>query len=186
MPNSPPSVAVGSVSFHRLTALFEYVNELIVAYSLVIPSDGPPVDMTSTMVYLASLLRPLVQDFKEDEDRPQSDQELRRQDDERLRTQIFEVMGHRGATLREVASGVTRERVGTATSAGEIMGVSSSGSFPAPGEAVGLTRSGVRCTVDSHRAEVGSRGFRSLKQSVRQFSGKSAEDFHYGKSSSRC
>ena len=85
-------------------------------------------------------------------------------------------MDRRDATLREDAFGVTGEQVGTATSAGEVRGVSSSGSLPALGEAVGLPRSGASSSVDSHRAEVGSREFGSLKQSVPQFSMKS-EDF---------
>ena len=90
--------------------------------------------------------------------------------------QIFEEMDRRTAAASEVASGVTGERVGTATRAGEVRGVSSSGSLPALGEAVGLPRRGVSSSVDSHRAEVGSREFGSLKQSVPKFSRK-FEDF---------
>ena len=73
----------------------------------------------------------------------------------------------------EVASGVAGERVGTATSSvGEVRGVSSSGSLPALGEAIGLPRSGASSSVDSYRAEVGSREFGSLKQSVPNFNEK--------------
>ena len=85
-------------------------------------------------------------------------------------------MDRRTAAASEVASGVTGERVGTATRAGEVRGVSSSGSLPALGEAVGLPRSVASSSVDSHRAEVGSREFGSLKQSVPKFSRK-FEDF---------
>ena len=42
--------------------------------------------------------------------------------------------------------------------------------------AIGLPRSGASSSVETHRAEVGSREFGSLKQSVPKFSGKS-EDF---------
>ena len=59
-------------------------------------------------------------------------------------------MDRRDAALREVAAG-TGERVGTATSAGEVRGVSYSGCLPALGEAVGLPRSGASSSVDSHR-----------------------------------
>ena len=96
------------------------------------------------------LLRQLAQDRNEEQDRRESDRELRRQDDERLRRQIFENMDRRTAAASEVASGVTGERVGTATSAGEVRGVSSSGSSPALGEAVGLPRSGVSSSVNNH------------------------------------
>ena len=123
---------------------------------------------------LARLKRQLAQDRKEDEHRRLSDRELRRQDDERLRTQILEKMDRRDAALCEVASGDTGERVGTATSAGEVRGVSSSRSLPALGEAVHLLRSSASSSVDSYRAEVGSHEFGSLKQSVA--SGK-LEDF---------
>ena len=135
-------------------------------------SSGSPVDGTSVMDDLTSLLRQLAEDRKEEQDRRESDRELRRQDDERLRTQIFVEMDRRTAADIEVASGVTGERVGTATSAGEVRGVSSSGSLPALGEAVDLPRSGASSSIDSHRAEVGSREFGSLKQSVPKFSGK--------------
>ena len=67
---------------------------------------------------LTSLLRQLAEDRKGEQDRRESDRELRRQD-ERLRTQMFEEMDRRTAAASEVASGVTGERVGTATSAGE-------------------------------------------------------------------
>ena len=141
-------MAVESVSIHRISALFEHVNVLIVrAINLIMPSSGPPVDGTSTMDDLASLLRQVAQDRKEDEDRRKSDRELRCQDDERLRTQIFEEMDHRGAAFREVASGVTGELVGIATGTGEVRGVSSSGSLPALGQAVGLPRSGASSSV---------------------------------------
>ena len=82
-------------------------------------------------------------------------------------------MDRRTAAAIEVASGVAGERVGTATSSvGEVRGVSSSGSLPALGEAIGLPRSGASSSVDSYRAEVGSREFGSLEQSVPKFSGK--------------
>ena len=81
-------------------------------------------------------------------------------------------MDRRTAAASEVASGVTGERVGTAASAEVLRGVGSSGSLPALGEAVGLPRSGASSSVDSHRAEDGSREFWSLKQSVPKFSGK--------------
>ena len=68
---------------------------------------------------LTSLLRQLAEDRKGEQDRRESDRELRRQD-ERLRTQIFEEMDRRTAAASEVASGVTGELVGTATSAGEV------------------------------------------------------------------
>ena len=41
----------------------------------------------------------------------------------------FEEMVRRTAAVGEVASGVTGERVGTTTSAGEVRGISSSGIF---------------------------------------------------------
>ena len=84
-------------------------------------------------------------------------------------------MDRRTAVVSEVASGVTGERVGTATSAEEVRGVSSSGSSPGLGAAIGLPRSGASSGVDSHRAEVGSREFGSLKQSDPKFSGKSED-----------
>ena len=124
---------------------------------------------------LTSLLRQLAEDRKE-QDRRESDRELPRPDDERLRTQLFEEMDRRTVAASEFVSGVTGERVGTATSAGKVRGVSSRGSLPAPGEAVGLPRSGVSSSVDSHRVEVSSREFGSLEQSVPKFSGK-LEDF---------
>ena len=143
VPSSQPSVAVGNVSIHRISALFEHVNVLIVwVSSLTTPSSGLPVDGTSAMDDPASLLRQRAQDRKEDEDRRKSDRELRCHDDERLRTQIFEEMDHRGAAFREVASGVTGELVGIATGTGEVRGVSSSGSLPALDEVVGLPSSG--------------------------------------------
>ena len=112
---------------------------------------------------LTSLLRQLAEDSKEEQDQRESNRELRRQDDERLRTQIFEEMDRRTAAVGEAASGVIDERVGTATSAREVRGVSSSGSWPDLVGAVGLPRSGASTSVDSHRAEVGSREFGSLK-----------------------
>ena len=130
-------------------------------------------DGTSVMDDLTSLLRQLAEDRKDEQDRRESDRELRCQDNERLGTQIFE-MDRRTATASEVASGVTGERVGTATSAGEVRGVSSSRSLPALGEAAHLLRSSASSSVDSYRAEVGSHEFGSLKQSVA--SGK-LEDF---------
>ena len=121
--------------------------------------SGPPVDGSSEMDDLTSLLRQLAADRTEDQDRRETDRELRRQDDERLKTQIFEEMDRKTAAVSEVASGVTGERVGTATSSGEVRGVSSSGSLPGLGAAIGLARSGAISGVDSHRAEVGSREF---------------------------
>ena len=137
--------------------------------------SGPPVDGSSEMDDLTSLLRQLTADGREDQDRRETDRELRGQDDERLKTQIFEDMDRRTAAVSEVASDVTGERVGTATSAGEVRGVSSSGSLPGLGAAIGLPRSGASSSVYSHRAEVGSREFGSLKQSVPKFSGKSED-----------
>ena len=181
MPRSQPSVAVGSVSVHRISALFEHVNVLIVrASSLTMPSSRPPVDGTPEMDDLASLLRQLSQDRKEDEGRRKRDRELRRQDDERLSTQIFEMMDRRDVALREVAPGCTNERVGTVISPGEVRGVSSSGSLPALGEAVSLPRTGASSSVDSHRAKVGTREFGSLKQSV-----PSGNISHSGRNTSR-
>ena len=138
--------------------------------------SGTPVDGSYERDDLASLLRQLAADRREEQDRRETDRELRRQDDERLKTEIFEEMDRRTAAVSEVASGVTSERVATATSAGEVNGVSSSGSLPGLGAATGLPRSGAISSVDSHRTEVGSREFGSLKQSVPKFSGKS-EDF---------
>ena len=69
-----------------------------------------------------------MQDRKEEQDRRKSDRELRRQDAERLKTQIFQNMDPRTAAASEVESGDTGERVGTTTSAGKVRGVSSSGS----------------------------------------------------------
>ena len=89
--------------------------------------------------------------------------------------QIFEEIDRRDAALREVASGVTSERVGIASSAGEVRGVSSSGSLPVLREAVGLPRSDASSSVDSNRAEVGYHKVGSLKQSVPKFSAKSEE-----------
>ena len=97
------------------------------------------------------MLRQLAEDRREEQDRRESNRERRRQDDERLRTQIVEEMDRRTAAATEVASDVTGERVGTATSAGEVRGVSYSGCLPALGEAVGLPRSGASSSVDSHR-----------------------------------
>ena len=134
-----------------------------------------PVDGTCAMDDLTGLLRQLAQDRKEEQDRREGDRELQRQDDERLRTQIFEEMDRRDAAVRKVASGFPGERVGTAASAGEVRGVSSSGSL-ALGEVLGLLRSGASCSVDSHRAEVGSRECGSLKHSVPKFRWK-LEDF---------
>ena len=128
-------------------------------------------DGTSVMDDLTSLLRQLAWDRKEGQDQRESEQERRRQDDERLRTQILEV-DRRTAAASEVAFCVTGERIGTATSAGEVRGDGSSVSLLALGEAEGLTRSGASSSVDSHRAEVGSREFGSLKQSVPKVSGK--------------
>ena len=64
----------------------------------------------------------------------------------------------------------------TTPAAGGVRGVSSSGSLPGLRAAIGLPRSGASSSVESHRAEVGSREFGSLKQSVPKFSGKS-QDF---------
>ena len=73
-------------------------------------------------------------------------------------------MDRRDAAGLEVASGVTGERVGTATSAGEARGVRPSGTLPALGEAAGLPRSGASNSVDSYRVEVRSRELENLKQ----------------------
>ena len=105
------------------------------------PSSGPPVDRTAAMDDLTSLLIHLAKDRKEDQDQRESDRELRRQDDERLRTQMFKV-DRRDAPVREIASGITGEWVETAASTGGVRGFSPNGSFPARGEAVGLHRSG--------------------------------------------
>ena len=78
-------------------------------------------------------------------------------------------MDRRTAAAIEVASGVTGERVGTATTAGEVRGVSSSGSLPALGEAVGVPKSSTSNRVCSHRGELGSREFGSLNQTVLKF-----------------
>ena len=169
-------MAVGSLSIHRISALIEHVNGLIVRASSLIMSSGPPVDGSFEVDDLTSLLRQLAADRREDQDRRETDRELRRQDDKRLKTQICEDMDRITAAVSEVASGVTGERVGTATIAGEVRGVSSSGSLPGLGAAIGLPRSCASSSVDSHEAEVGSREFGSLKQSVPKFSGKS-EDF---------
>ena len=82
--------------------------------------SGSPVDGTSVIDDLTSLLRQLAEDRKEEQDRRESDREQRRVDDKRLKTQIFEEMDRRSAAASEVASGVTGERIGTATSAGEV------------------------------------------------------------------
>ena len=147
-------MAVGSISIHRILALFEHVNVHIVRTSSLIMPSGPPVDGTSVVDDLTNLLWQLAKDRKEKQDRRGNDKELRRQDGERLRTQIFEMIDRRAAAASEVAPGVTGERVRTATSAGEARGVSSSRSLPALGEAVDLLWSGASSSVDSHRAEV--------------------------------
>ena len=85
---------------------------------------------------------------------------------------MFEEIDRRYTSVRELAPGDICERVGTATSAGEVRGVSSSGSIPALREVVGLPESGASISVDSHRAKVGSCEFGSLKHSVPKFSGK--------------
>ena len=85
-------------------------------------------------------------------------------------------MDRRYTSVREPASDGTGEPVGTATSAGEVRGVSSSGSISALGEVVGLPGSGTSISIDSFRAEFVSREYGSLKQSVPTFSGK-LEDF---------
>ena len=77
--------------------------------------SGPPVDGLSEMDDLTNLLRQLAADGRADQDRREIDQELRRQDDDRLKTQILEEMDRRTAAVSEVASGDTGERVGTAT-----------------------------------------------------------------------
>ena len=74
--------------------------------------SGTPVDGSSEMDDLTSLSRQLAADRREDQDLRETDRELRRQDDERLKTQIFEEMDRRTAAVSEVASGVTGERVG--------------------------------------------------------------------------
>ena len=89
-------MAVGSISIHHISALFEHVNgqHTVLASTLIMPS-GPPMDGTSVMDDLTSLLRQLAEDRKEEQDRRESDRELRRQDYERLRTQVFEEMDRR-------------------------------------------------------------------------------------------
>ena len=105
----------------------------------------PPVDASSEMDNLmTSIWRQVAAERREDQDRRETDQELRRQDDERLKTQIFEEMDRRTAAASEGASGVTGEWVGTATSAAEVRGVSSSGVSPGLGAEIGLPWSGVR------------------------------------------
>ena len=121
---------------------------------------------------LTSLLKQLVQDWTKNQERREGDRELRRKDDEQVRTQLIEEMDRRDAVVYEVASGATAELVGTATSASDVRGFSFNGSLPALGEAVGLPRSGANSSVYNHRAVVRSREFGSLKQSVPKFSGK--------------
>ena len=64
-PSSQPSVGVGSISIHRISALFDHINELIVRASSLIMRGGSPVDGTSVMDDLTSLLRQLAEDRKE-------------------------------------------------------------------------------------------------------------------------
>lgn len=71
-----------------------------------------------------SLLRQLAEERREGQGRRESDQELRHQDDERLKTTFLEEMNRRDAAVREVASGVVGQRVEAATSAGEAKGES--------------------------------------------------------------
>ena len=78
------STRVGSLSIHRISALIEHVNGLIVRASGLIMPSGPLVDGSSEMDDLTSLLRQLAADRKEDQDRRETDRELRRQGDERL------------------------------------------------------------------------------------------------------
>ena len=59
-------------------------------------------------------------------------------------------MDRRTAAVSEVASDVTGDRVGTATSAGDVREVSSSGNLPGLGAAIGLPRSCASSSVDSH------------------------------------
>ena len=72
-------------------------------------------------------------------------------------------MDRRDAAVREVAAGVTGERVGTATSVGEMRGLSAPvgvGQFLVRQKACpGVFASS---SVDIHGAEVGSRDFGSL------------------------
>ena len=65
VPSSQPSVGVGSISIHRISALFDHINELIVRASSLIMRGGSPVDGTSVMDDLTSLLRQLAEDRKE-------------------------------------------------------------------------------------------------------------------------
>ena len=60
-------------------------------------SSGSPVDGTSVMGDLTGLLRQLAGDRQEKQDRRESDRELRRHDNARLRTQIFEEIDRRTA-----------------------------------------------------------------------------------------
>ena len=85
--------------------------------------SGPQVDGTSVMDDLTSLLRQLVEDEREEQDRRDRDRELGCQDDERWRAQTFEGMDGRTAAASEVAFRVTGERVGTVTSAGGVRGI---------------------------------------------------------------
>ena len=63
--------------------------------------SGTPVDGSSEMVDLTSLLRLLAADRREDQDRRETNRELRCQHGERLKTQIFEEMDRRTAAVRE-------------------------------------------------------------------------------------
>ena len=100
---------------------------------------------------LTSLLKQLVQDWTKNQERREGDRELRRKDDEQVRTQLIEEMDRRDAVVYEVASGATAELVGTATSASDVRGFSFNGSLPALGEAVGLPRSCLLYTSPSPR-----------------------------------
>ena len=97
--------AYPSIAYQR----YLHVNGRIAGVSSLIMPSGPPVNGTSVMDDLTSLLR-LLEDKTEEQEGRESDRELRRQDDERLRTQIFEEMERRTASAGEVASGVAGER----------------------------------------------------------------------------
>ena len=61
---------------HRISALIEHVNGLIVQASSLIMPSGPPVDGSSEMDDLTSLLRQLAADRREDQDRRETDRNL--------------------------------------------------------------------------------------------------------------
>lgn len=64
----------------------------------MMPSELP-VDEMSAIDDLTSLWRGLVEDRREAQNRRENDRELRRQDDERLRTKIFKRVNHKDAAF---------------------------------------------------------------------------------------